>query len=132
MTNQMPCTSHDKPATSKQSLREWKAEGSLILQFTKDNSDNAVICKMAEPYPADGMMGFEPLSIGSKNWKQQATNARLIAAAPEMYEVLKSVLPWAKDWIKYLRLGIGKGQGAGADDVFSKAEAALAKAEGKA
>jgi len=58
-------------------------------------------------------------------------NAHLIAAAPDMYEALKIELPWAKEWIRYLRNTVGQGQGQNADEQFVIADKALAKAEGR-
>ena len=61
---------------------------------------------------------------------RKESDANPIAAAPDMYEALKAVLPWAKEWIKYLRNNVGLGQGAGADEILLSADKALAKAEG--
>ena len=47
----------------------------------------------------------------------------------DMYEALKAVLPWAEQWIKYLRTTVGKGQGKDADEIFAKAKKALAEVE---
>ena len=63
--------------------------------------------------------------------EEAIANAHLIAAAPNMHEALKAVLPWAEEWIKYLRANVGIGQGKGANEVFDNARKALAKAEGK-
>jgi hypothetical protein len=49
----------------------------------------------------------------------------------DMYEALKIVLPWAKEWIRYLRNTVGQGQGQNADEQFVIADKALAKAEGR-
>ena len=71
------------------------------------------------------------LEKGSEGHSEALANANLIAAAPTMYETLKQVLPWAKEWIAYLRRNVGAGQGKDADAWFTKADKALAKAEGK-
>ena len=52
-------------------------------------------------------------------------------AAPAMYEALQIVTPWAKEWIKYLRINIGPGQGQEADKVFAAISEVLNKGEVK-
>ena len=55
---------------------------------------------------------------------------RMRGAALEMYEDLKTVLPWAKAWIDYLQKNIGPGQGKGAKEIFENIEAVLASIDG--
>ena len=52
-------------------------------------------------------------------------NARLIAAAPEMYEALKAVVQWADDLRYY------SDEGTELAPVFQAARAAVLKAEGR-
>lgn len=61
------------------------------------------------------------------NWE---TDGRLIVAAPEMYEALKAILPYAEEW-----RGILAGEGGQTEDEYlqkiSCAQKALAKAESR-
>ena len=86
----------------------------LILAFDKANRPRKCIARLVEGKP-----------------EEVNANAHLIAAAPDMYEALKIVLPWAKEWIRYLRNTVGQGQGQNADEQFVIADKALAKAEGR-
>lgn len=57
--------------------------------------------------------------------KEDTLNARLIAAAPELLEALKLCIPELKEWMR------NHGEDIGTLDVIKKAQAAIAKAEGK-
>lgn len=106
-----------------------------MAQFTKGKwkytrpqigTSSGIICTMIEPH-------FMP-DCGDVTWyngcvETMNANAHLISSAPEMYEALKAILPWAKDWIKFLRQNVGEGQGQDANDQLLKAVKALAKAE---
>lgn len=60
---------------------------------------------------------------------EQRANARLIAAAPEMYEALKRALPYLRD---HVAMTAGDDfSGFGDRLAFDAAEAAIAKAEGR-
>ncbi len=67
---------------------DWEQLGTTIVAPGKDG---AIICKMAKPHPVSGMIEFAPLDLGDEGWDLQMDNARLIAAAPDMYEALRTI-----------------------------------------
>ena len=85
---------------SKKSLftKNWEQQGTLIVAY---GEDGAVICNMAEPYPKSGLAEFELLRFGSAGWSLQMNNARLIIAAPSMYEKLLKVKKWLERLVSY-------------------------------
>ena len=103
-----------------------KGEWQFTLNTDKKHSEIDIFSQVGKGVKYLGTLNALWLSN-----EEKLANAHLIAAAPMMYEALKAVLPWAKDWVKYLRNNVGQGQGQNADEQFLKAEKALAKAEGK-
>lgn len=63
------------------------------------------------------------------NCKDKEHNANLIAAAPDMYEEIKSEIDWLRGYIEWL--AIGSPQHAEATARLSRKEELLAKARGE-
>ena len=76
---------------------------------------------------------LETLAICYGDSDQRKANARLIAAAPEMYEALKKVMPYVKveQEAEHLTDGFGPKSNQPSDSILKQVEEALAKAEGK-
>ena len=64
----------------------WELWGSTLVL---SSMGMGVICEISELHPESGMAEHDRLSIGSPNWDEGVANARLIAAAPQMYEALE-------------------------------------------
>jgi hypothetical protein len=81
---------------------EWKKESNIVKCFKR-----GVICRCPSPTTEDGVFEFQ-------------SNAQLISAAPDMYEVLQDI-----------RDGVVNNQERIGHDRFDKLIKALSKAEGK-
>lgn len=71
---------------SKHTLGPWTQEGSLIVHY---GDDGRTICQMSAP-PKNKWVAHEPLSfVDFRQDSEICSNARLIAAAPDMLEALR-------------------------------------------
>jgi hypothetical protein len=75
--------------------------------------------------PSRGIVAWVTRHVGKQTNSEIEANARLIAAAPELYEALQNVLPYAQACIGLPECSWP------ADSVILQARAALAKARGK-
>lgn len=112
---------------------EWVQEGSLILSWRSKDGDGYVICKMAEPFPKSGLVEYVPLEIGSPEFHQQMANARLIVAAPDMYEALSKVKELLKGYVYSQEDGVTQLLGEDYEEthILRQVEEVMRKAEGK-
>ena len=77
---------------------------------------------------------FEICHLGLECYdEEQEANAHLIAAAPELYEVVERLAKWNKDYPSSRVYGYGdiKQIAAEMDEINTQAQAALAKARGE-
>jgi uncharacterized membrane protein YccC len=99
----------------------WRV--SRLTETTVENSHGRGVCSTG---------GYQQNFDTERVYQENRANARLIAAAPDMYEALKAVLP-VLEAVQRQYAQMAKGRGMGGDGpVLEATRLALAKAEGRA
>ena len=68
----------------KHTKGKWAQDGRMIY-----SPGFGVVCELSEPHPEDRMLQHERIGTGSPDRAEAMANARLIAAAPRMYEYVQ-------------------------------------------
>ncbi|MCA9368564.1 hypothetical protein KC887_10070 [Candidatus Kaiserbacteria bacterium] len=69
---------------------KWMAQGVKVLSQEAES----MICEVSELYTKYAV--HEPVSMDSAYWYEAMANARLIAAAPQLYEALRDMVAIAQ------------------------------------
>lgn len=103
----------------------WTRAGSLV--YANRPQDGGTICQVSEVRHSHLVQHKEPI-LGSADGAEIYANARLIAAAPELYEALAGLLDVLSEYVGWRNTAAHEPRETAAED---KARAALAKARGK-